>query len=372
MLADYIIYGADHSLFTGKVRAYMRYKGFNWEERLASRDVYLNIILPNVGAPIIPILETADGQYVQDTTDIIDFLENRHPDFSVYPETPVQRLVALLLELYGDEWLLMPAMHYRWSVIEEQHDFVMTEFGRSSAPNASIEEQVAIGERISKPFSGMLPGLGVTEDTIPGIEITYLALLDQLEQHFSEFDFLLGTRPSIGDCGLLGPLYAHLGRDPVPKALMQQRAPNVYAWVERMNQPEPRSGQFLAHDVIPDTLLPILKTMCRDQLPDILDVIEHNSAWLEKNPGGNIPRFLGMHLFTTGPATGKRFISSYAQWLFQRAWLHYQSLDGDAKVTADTFLISIGGYAGLNIKIHHWLDRRAGQLELVEGQLPHV
>ena len=139
-----------------------------------------------------------------------------------------------------------------------------------------------------------------------------------------------------------------------------------------MNQPEPRSGQFLAHDVIPDTLLPILKTMCRDQLPDILDVIEHNSAWLEKNPGGNIPRFLGMHLFTTGPATGKRFISSYAQWLFQRAWLHYQSLDGDAKVTADTFLISIGGYAGLNIKIHHWLDRRAGQLELVEGQLPHV
>ena len=56
MAADYILYGADHSLFTGKVRAYMRYKGLNWEERPASRDVYLDIILPNVGAPIIPVL----------------------------------------------------------------------------------------------------------------------------------------------------------------------------------------------------------------------------------------------------------------------------------------------------------------------------
>ena len=371
MAADYILYGADHSLFTGKVRAYMRYKGLNWEERPASRDVYLDIILPNVGAPIIPVLETSDGQYVQDTTDIIDFLEDRHPDFSVYPETPLQCLVALLLELYGDEWLMIPAMHYRWSVLDQQHDFVMSEFGRLSVPEASIEEQIAIGERVSKPFSSMLPNLGITEDTIPGIELAYLALLDQLDQHFAQFDFLLGSRPSIGDYGLMGPLYAHLGRDPVPKALMQKRAPNVYAWVERMNGPMPLSGQFLAHDVIPDTLLPILKTMCSDQLPDVLDVIEHNSAWLQETPGGNIPRFLGQHQFTTGPVTGKRFISSYAQWLFQRAWLHYQSLDGDDRVAADTLLDSIGGRSALNVTIHHWLERRAGQLELVEGQSPH-
>jgi hypothetical protein len=218
----------------------------------------------------------------------------------------------------------------------------------------------------------MVPHLGITADTIPGIEITYLALLDQLEQHFSQFDFLLGSRPSIGDYGLMGPLYAHLGRDPVPKALMQQRAPSVYAWVERMNGPQPLSGQFLEHDVIPDTLLPILKTMCCDQLPDVLDVIKHNSAWLQKTPGGNIPRFLGQHAFSTGPATGERFISSYAQWLFQRAWLHYRSLNGDARVAADTLLDSIGGRSALNVTISHWLERRAGQLELVEGQLPRL
>jgi hypothetical protein len=34
-------------------------------------------------------------------------------------------------------------------------------------------------------------------------------------------------------------------------------------------------------------------------------------------------------------------------------------------------LDSIGGRSALNVTIHHWLERRAGQLELVEGQSPH-
>jgi glutathione S-transferase len=370
MAVDYILYGGELSLFTGKVRAYMRYKGLNWEERAASREVYLNIILPNIGAPIIPVLETVGGEFVQDSTDIIDFLERRHPAVSVYPDAPLQRLIALLLEMYGDEWLIIPAMHYRWSVLDQQRDFILSEFGKLSVPDASHAEQVAMGERTSRAFSGMVPSLGITEDTIPGIEEAYLVFLDQLNHHFSQYDYLLGSRPCIGDFGLMGPLYAHLGRDPVPKALMQQRAPNVYAWVERMNNPRPLGGEFLADDVIPDTLLPILRTLCRDQFPDVLDVIEHNSLWLQENPGGSIPRFLGMHRFASGSANGERVISSYVQWLFQRAWLHYRSLGDDAKIAADKLLDSIGGRSALNTPIKHWLERKAGQLELVEGIQP--
>ncbi len=370
MTVDYIMYGSDHSLYSGKARAYLRYKGLNWEERPATREVYRSIILPNIGAPIIPVLETAAGEYVQDTTDIIDFLEARHPRAPVYPATPLQRLVALLLELYGDEWLLIPAMHYRWSVLDQQYEFIMSEFGKLSDPSASFKEQVAIGEKTSRAFSGMVPALGVTEETIPGIEAAYLEFLEQLDRHFSRFDFLLGSRPSIGDYGFIGPLYAHLGRDPVPKALMQARAPHVYAWVQRMIDPAPLAGEFLADDAIPDTLLPILATMFRDQLPDVLDVIAHNSAWLDANPGGNVPRFHGMHRFNTGAAEGERCIHSYAQWLFQRPWLHYQSLAGEEKPAADALLESVGGLAAMNVKLRHWVERRPGQLELVEGRMP--
>jgi hypothetical protein len=194
----------------------------------------------------------------------------------------------------------------------------------------------------------------------------YLEFLDQLDAHFSQYDFLLGSRPSIGDFGFMGPLYAHLGRDPVPKALMQERAPNVYAWVQRMNNPVPLAGEFLADDEIPVTLLPILQTMCRDQLPDVLDVIRRNAAWLEQNPGGNIPRYLGMHPFRTGAGRGERVVHSYAQWMFQRPWAHYHALSGGARAAADALLNTVGGYDALNTEIVHWVARKHGQLELVE------
>jgi len=371
MAADYTLYGGDHSYYTGKARAYMRFKDLDWEEVTASRAIYKSTILPQIGAAIVPVLATADGQFVQDTTDIIDYLEAAHPAVSVYPYTPVQKLVALLLELYGDEWLIIPAMHYRWSVLEQQRDFIFGEFGRMSAPDATREEQLAIGERTSAMFRGSITGLGITAQTAPGIEQAYLEFLDQLDAHFSQYDFLLGSRPCIGDFGFMGPLYAHLGRDPVPQALMQARAPNVYAWVQRMNNPVPLAGAFLADDEVPVTLLPILRTMCRDQLPDVLDVIRHNAAWLEQNPGGNIPRFLGMHAFRTGPASGERVIHSYAQWMFQRPWAHYHALSDGERVAADVLLKAIGGYEALNTRITHWVARKPGQLELV-GSPPIV
>jgi hypothetical protein len=152
--------------------------------------------------------------------------------------------------------------------------------------------------------------------------------------------------------------------------MMQEQAPHVYAWVQRMNDPPVSSGNFLDDDAIPDSLLPILETLCTDQLPDVLDVIAHNSAWLDANPGGSIPRFLGMHPFSSGSARGERCISSYAQWLFQRAWWHYQSLSGDDKASADRLLARIGGLAAMNTTLPYWLERRPGQLELVEGELP--
>lgn len=365
MTAQYTLYGGELSLYTGKARAYLRYKGLDFEERPATRTVYKEIIVPRVGAPIVPVLVTDADELVQDTTDIIDFLEARHPECPVYPDTPLQRLAALMLEYFGDEWLVIPAMHYRWSVLDQQYDFIMREFGALNAPDASPEEQIRLGEKVSAPFRGSIGRLGITEETIPGIERAYAALLAQLDAHFGEYDYLLGSRPSIGDYGLIGPLYAHLARDPVPRALMERTAPNVYRWVQRMNDPVPRSGDFLAGDRVPDTLLPVLETMCRELLPDALDVVARNARWLAENPGGNLPRALGMHPFTIGGASGERFVHSFSQWMFQRCLDHYQALAGEARQGADALLARVGGLEAMKTPIEHRVRRVPGQLELV-------
>ena len=59
-----------------------------------------------------------------------------------------------------------------------------------------------------------LPVLGITEKTKPEIEQWAQELLLQLNTHFEQHPFLLGTKPCLGDFGLYGPLYALVWRDP--------------------------------------------------------------------------------------------------------------------------------------------------------------
>ena len=50
------LYGAEVSYFTGKVRAYLRWAAIPFEEVLSTADVYRQVIVPAVGAPVIPVL----------------------------------------------------------------------------------------------------------------------------------------------------------------------------------------------------------------------------------------------------------------------------------------------------------------------------
>ncbi len=372
MSIDYTLYGADHSYYTGKVRSYLIWKELSYRELPATREVYKSFILPRVGAAIVPVLHTADDEVVQDSTDIIDFLESRHPNSSVYPAGPRQRLVALLLEQFGDEWLLLPAMHYRWSVLDHQYDFIMREFGRLSDPDATLEEQLRLGEEVSRPFRGSITALGINDATADGIEQCYLGMLDQLNSHFTRYPYLLGDQPSIGDFGLIGPLYAHLGRDPVPARLMQERAPAVWDWVQRMNQPGTGKGDFLPDDEIPETLVPLLQTLARDFLPDVASVIARTAAWCAEHPGQDVPRYLGKHAFQFGAARGERIVPSFSQWMFQRAWLHYHGLGALEREPVDELLARIGGEDVFSQAIPQWLERVPGQLELRPVNQPQV
>ncbi|MCG8670612.1 MAG: glutathione S-transferase family protein, partial [Pseudomonadales bacterium] len=250
----YILYGTDHSYYTGKIRPYLRYKGIPYEERLATLLVYSKFIIPRTGVRFIPVVHTPDNVVIQDTSEIIDCLESRFPFRSVYPESPKQKIVALLFELYGDEWFTLPAMHYRWSYLAQQENYVMEEFGNVAGAFLPKRLKRAVGRKVSRPFKGALKPLGINEHTIPAIEQWYEAFLEQFNQHLENYDFLLGSRPCIGDFALAGPLYAHMLKDPVPGEHLQRVAPLVVDWIERINAYPQAEGAFLENDAIPVTL----------------------------------------------------------------------------------------------------------------------
>ena len=65
------LYGSPPSLYSGKARSYLRKAGIEFEERLHSHPDYSARILPAISRFVIPVLETPEGEIVQDTTEII-------------------------------------------------------------------------------------------------------------------------------------------------------------------------------------------------------------------------------------------------------------------------------------------------------------
>ena len=339
-------YGGPLSLYSGKARAYLDWKGVDYEEILSTTEVYKTIILPKVGRPVIPVMVTEEGETLQDTTLIIDHFEAKIGGPSVYPVTPKQRLVALLMEVFGDEWLVIPAMHYRWNYNEE---WVYGEFGAVAAPEASKEEQLAIGRERGQTFKGFCPILGINEQTIPAIEASYEALLADLDRHFAQYDYLLGSRPSIGDYGLIGPLYAHLYRDPASGEIMKRLAPKVAAWVERMvDVQQPLSGEFLPNDEVPETLIPVLERMMGEQMPFLQTTADMFASWTDASSGEDIPRAVGMAEFDIEGVSGQRMAPPFSLWMLQRPLDFYRSLDAAAKSSVDHLLGSVKGSAGFS------------------------
>ena len=115
-------------------------------------SIYAQIVVPKVGWPIIPVLVTPDNKYIQDSEDIILHLEQKNPENAIIPKTPKQQLAAELLQLYGDQYMTLPVMHYRWSFPENYDPFIYYNFGHAVDPSADYDQKVENGEMLDAVF----------------------------------------------------------------------------------------------------------------------------------------------------------------------------------------------------------------------------
>jgi len=341
----YRLFSWEHSYFSGKARSYLRYKhrcgglGPGFEDVLATPELILGLLVPRSGSNAVPQLETPDGGWVQDTSEIIDFCEAAHPEPAVVPRAgvaPRQRLAAYLIELLADEWMVVPAFWERWYFSEDgrapsHRGFNEQQWGavlaagapgsaRRAAAAAFFETAFGIADARRDPrgvYAGLVH-LGVTEGTEHAWQASQHRLLLLLEAHFAAHDFALGGRPSLADFGLMGPLYAHLYRDAVSGFALRTWFPLVCEWVERTNGegalnarsygqrlysvgPDGKlhgrpatsdGGEWLPGDRIADTLLPVLGVFFEEMWPVLrssLDVLRDFVASDAHAPGAELP-----------------------------------------------------------------------------------
>ena len=359
-----ILYGSEMSYFSGKARAYLRWKELPFEEIAPTPEIMKADILPRIGWPVIPVLKTHDGTYVQDTSEIIDYMEARHTARPVFPGGAVQTFFSLLLQLFADEWLVLPAMHYRWN---HNEDWILLEFGKTALPNGSIDAQRQAGAAIGSRFRGFVPVLGITPDTIPVIESAYESFLSDFSTHLGVMPYVFGERASFADFCLIGPLYAHQYRDKTTGEHMRRTAPKVADWVERVISGQGKNGALLSDDMVPETLLPILKVQAAEQIPYLQKTRDLFNQWASTaKTGEDVPRGFDLIDFTTGGQNGKCLARSFPLYRLQQALDALSASSPSERARIHAVLTSIGADGLIDFRFEHRLGRRNYKLVLAE------
>lgn len=340
----YKFYGCEPSFFSGKVRGYLRYKKIPFTEIVPSLKVSRKVIVARVNRPIIPILIAPNDECIQDSSCIIEYLEERHSEYSPYPASPKQKLAASLLELYGDEWLTIPAMHTRWNFLSHNLKFIVSDFGKVFYPTGWPLMQKLSGLFLAAAVTISLKNkFGATRKIGKGVDRSLSGLISEMNVHLEKYPYFFGDRPSIADYSFNGLFYGHLVRDPYPRTLLEDKAPFVLAWTKRVQLlNDAKYGDFVPDDEIPITLIPILKRMTREQFPVLEETNVILDQWVKDNPKtGEVKRFIGKHNYELEGVTGTRSIMPFSCWMLQRSLDIYD--ESENKRELDGFLEKIGG-----------------------------
>lgn len=373
MSSELRLYGMPGSLYTAKARAYLRKQQLPLIE-LPVGDADFAQMVAVAGRFIMPILQDADGTVVQDGAAIIDHIEaSGRARLSAYPDDGLLRTLSLIFELFGGEGLLRPAMHYRWNFDAENLAFLRRDFVAALAPKADTAQGDALfamaGGRMRKAGASF----GVSPETHDAIERSYAEFLSLLDAHLATMPYLLGGRPTIGDYGLVGPLYAHLARDPAPARIMQATAYNVWRWTERMNAAAPMLDGLVADEsliesgAIPRTLRSLLAFVARDYLPELSANVAFANDWLDAQPdlvaGTNgLPdpaqRSIGRCSFVWRGHQVETTVLPYRFWLLQHIQDSAATLTGPHQASLAALIDEVGLPSLLTLETRRRVERR--------------
>lgn len=359
MRQNYTLYGWHLSYFTGKALCYLRYKQASHTLKAVNLFTLTRTIKKKTGAAVMPVLKTSAGEWIQDTTEIIDYIESVHPNNPVMPATPVQQFASLLLEAWGDEWWVPIAMHTRWNY-PENYALFEREAGKALLPWAPGFLQKKIALRPAKMLVGMLPHVGIVPDQYATMNVWTALMLDALDKHFEEYPFLLGARPSLGDFGLVGTMYGHLGRDPWPKRELIEPRTNLNEWLERMKNPAPfAKHKLMPNDEIPGTLNPVFESVFQEFVPMVAKIGELATAHAQQHGlNTRLPRRIGEVTTTMAGQPFKRGALPYMIWMMQRALDHFDAMPQGDQQAVRVWLASHNAEHILNMNLPR-VERRA-------------
>jgi len=269
-LEPYTLHVYDISYFSGKMQAYLAYKGIPHRTHEITWQELVDRVAPRTGLVEVPVAECADGTFLRDSTAMIEWFEQRYREAPVLPADPAAAFLCRLLEDYADEGLWRPALYYRWAFAKDSvlYSRRFTEDFLSYPMTPAAVLRVTVRDRQRRAY---VRGEGITADNRADVERHYIEELADLESVFRKRPFLFGDRPSLADFGYIASMFRHFGIDPTPSRIMRNTAPAVYEWVARMWNARAAglggSGWAPFDGGLPEGLEPLLGRAARRYLP---------------------------------------------------------------------------------------------------------
>lgn len=340
-MKPHIFYGWELSYFSGKLRAYLRYKQIPFSDRAVGAFTLMQRIPRHTGAMVMPVLVTPTGEWLQDTTHIIEVLEQRYPARPVLPATPRKRMAALLIEAWADEFWIPAAMHWRWSY-PENYALFEHDAGQALLPHAPKVLQKAMAHKIANTLRSYLPAVGVTTAQTDLMERWTHQQLDALDAHLQAHRWLLGSQPCLADFAMLGPLYAHLGRDPLPLRELITPRKHLHDWIRRVEQGVAGVAEA-GDDEIPASLNTLFGSIVHEFLPMVTAIRDATVSSSHERPAGSrLPRSLGRIEFPMLGEPFGRHAMPYTLWMMQRIQQQLSRWTQAEQAVVDGWLQALG------------------------------
>lgn len=215
------------SPFCVKVHRILAYKGLGYTPRSVRSPAEMKRLNPN--ARKVPIL-SYDGTLVADSSRILDFVEQRHPEPPLWPEDPYERSLSHVLEDWADESLYWYAVYQRWAIDSNFKPFAQRTFGTLPPPLRWI-----VPGFVRKSVLKQLEGQGLGRLPLEQVQANLQQQVQMLDGLLVKQPYLAGEKLSAADIAVFAPLRAmSVSSMPESAGIVRRRA-SIVDWLKRVD-----------------------------------------------------------------------------------------------------------------------------------------
>lgn len=199
------LYQFQISHYCEKVRWAMDYKGLEYRTVNLIPGPHIRQTLKMARRTSLPILKH-DDQVIQNSADILSYLDDRFPEKSLTPPPGSLRDVALEWERYLDEEIGVHIRRFAYNTLLHYPRIVCPLF----TSNSPLRDRVLLRLIFPQVRKKMRALMEITPETAELSRQHVLAALERLETHLANREFIVGdcfTRADLTAAALLAPAF---------------------------------------------------------------------------------------------------------------------------------------------------------------------